>query len=253
MNKLYPVISGNMMKGFIVFYIVTAFYGVGSLFAQSERKKVAQGNQLYTEEKYDEANNKYQDALLENPNSTAIQFNVGDVLYKKKDYEKSMESYYKALDSDDPLFQAQAYYNIGNSLYKHGKLPDSIIAYEQALKLNPDDQDAKYNLEFVRNQLKENADKNQQNQEQQQQQQQQPQNDQDQNKEKKDEQQEQEEQQEQKNPKEEMNQQDEEQQPKKEMSKEEAQRLLDALKEKQEDLKRKQVQGKGKVRVSKDW
>ena len=249
MNKLYPVISGNMMRGFIVFYIVTSFSGFGSLFAQSERKRVAQGNQLYTEEKYDEANNKYQDALLENPNSTAIQFNVGDVLYKKKDYEKSIESYYKALDSDDPLFQAQAYYNIGNSLYKHGKLPDSIIAYEQALKLNPDDQDAKFNLEFVRNQLKENADKNQQEQ----QQQQQPQNDEDQNKEKKDEQQEQEEKQEQKNQQNEMNQQNEEQQPKKEMSKEEAQRLLDALKEKQEDLKRKQVQGKGKVRVSKDW
>ena len=246
MNKEIGYNRGNLMKAFIVFYISILFLDPGILFGQAGRKKVMEGNRLFSEEKYDEANNKYQDAMLEDPGSPAIQFNVGDVLYKKKSYEKAMEAYQKAMDSDDPLFQSKSYYNIGNTLYQNGKLPESILAYEQALKLNPDDQDAKYNLEFVRNKLKENADKQQQ-QPQQNQQQQQEQQQQNQNKEENEQKDQQQQEQE------ETAQQAEEQEQKKEMSKEEAQRLLDALKENQEDLKKKQVKGKGRASVGKDW
>jgi len=211
---------------------IPAFLG-----AQAGRKKVTEGNRLYSEEKFDEANNKYQDALLEDPGSPLIQFNVGNVLYKKKNYEKALEGYSKSLDTDDPLLQSQTYYNMGNTLYRQGKLLESILAYERALKLNPDDQDAKYNLEFVRNKLKENAKPQQQNQQKQQQKQQGQQNKDQQNQQQK---------------KEEEQQQAAEQQQKKEMSKEAAERLLDALKENQKDMK-KQTQGPGKVRVEKDW
>ncbi len=212
------------------------------LCAQSGRKKVAEGNKLFKEKKFDEANNKYQDALLENPTSPLVQFNIGDVLYKKKDYKKALDAYHKSLNSDDPLFQSQMYYNIGNTLYRMGKFPESILAYQQALKLNPDDQDAKYNLEFVRNKLKKNAKPQQQNQQQEQQQRQQQQ----QNKK-------QENQKQKQQKKEEQKQQQGQKKQKKQMTKEEAKRLLEALKENQKKLKNKQVQGRGRVRVEKDW
>jgi Ca-activated chloride channel family protein len=243
LNKEIGYYRGNLMNAFTVFYIVL-FLGPGILFGQAGRKKVMEGNRLFSEEKYDEANNKYQDAMLEDPGSPVIQFNVGDVLYKKNSYEKAMEAYQKAMDSDDPLFQSKSYYNIGNTLYRNGKLPESILAYEQALKLNPDDQDAKYNLEFVRNKLKENADKQQQQPQQDQQPEQQPQNK---NKDEDGQKEKQQKEQEESTPP------SEEQEQKKEMSKEEAQRLLDALKENQEDLKKKQVKGKGRASVGKDW
>lgn len=210
--------------------------------ARSDREKVAEGNQLFAEEKFDEANNKYQDALLENPASPEIQFNVGNVLYKKNSHEKALESYQKSLDSDDALFQSQSYYNIGNTLYKSGKLPESILAYEQALKLNPDDMDAKYNLEFVRNRMKQNAQPQQDQQQQQQEQQQNQQQEQQQNQEQ--------------NEQEEGEQEPQEQpsgQQEGEMSQEEAERLLEALKENQEDLKKQQAKAGGQVRVRKDW
>ncbi len=224
--------------GFLI--LIPAF-----LVAQSGRKKVAEGNKLFKEKKFDEAINKYQDALLENPTSPLIQFNIGDVLYKKKNYKKALDAYHKSLNSDDPLLQSQMYYNIGNTLYRMGKLPESILAYQQALKLNPDDQDAKYNLEFVRNKLKENAKPQQQNQQQQrqqqkQQQQQQQNRDQKNNKQK------------QQQKKEEQKQQGQNKQ-KKQMTKEEAKRLLEALKENQKKLRNKQIQGQGRIRVEKDW
>ena len=152
----------------LVFSLITPTF----LLAQTSRKRVAEGNALYHEEKYDAASDKYQDAILSDPGSPLIQFNMGDALYKKNDYEKALESYQKSLDSDDALFQSKSYYNIGNTLYRLNKLPESILAYEQALKLNPDDEEAKYNLEFVRNKMKENSQPQQQDQQQQQNQQQ---------------------------------------------------------------------------------
>jgi Ca-activated chloride channel family protein len=203
------------------------------LHGQPGRETVTEGNQLFSEEKFDAAHNKYQDALLQDPASPLIQFNIGNVLYKKKNYEKVTEAYNRALDTDDPLLQSKVYYNIGNTLYRQNKLPESILAYEQALKLNPDDQDAKYNLEFVRNKLKENAQPQPQDQQQQQQQ--------------KDKQEEQE------KKEEEQHQSQQEPEKRKEMTKEEAEQLLEALKENQEDLKKKQAQAQGDIRVAKDW
>jgi len=223
------------------------------IFAQSDRKKVKEGNKLFQEGKFDQAQNKYQDALLDNPSSPEIQFNVGDINYKKKKYEKALESFYKSLDSKQIDHQAKSYYNIGNSLYKDGKLAESIQAYKQALKLNPQDEDAKYNLEFVRNKLKQNADKqNQQNNQQQQQQQEQQQQQKNEGQNNKDQQQNQEQQQKESQEQKQKNKQ-QSQKEKKKISKEEAERILQALEENQDKMKKKNVQAQGKTRVEKDW
>ena len=221
---------------------VCLFCWVSSLGAQPGRGKVKQGNRLYKEQKYDAAKNKYQDALLEDPNSPLIQFNMGDVTYQTKDYQKAMESFHKTLNVKDAAVQSTAYYNIGNSLYRLNKLPESIQAYQEALKLNPDDQGAKYNLEYVRNKLKQNSQpqqQNPQNQQQQQDQKNQDQKNQDETK-KQDQQKQQQEQQQQ-------------EQKKKEMSKEQAEQILKALNEKQKDQKEKQAQVRGEGTVEKDW
>ena len=226
------------MIGCVVLVLIPAV-----LRAQAGRKKIHEGNEQFYEENYDEANNMYQDALLDNPTSPSIQFNIGNVLYKKKDYEKALEAYGKSLDVDEAISQSQAYYNIGNSLYRAGELPESIMAYEQALKLNPEDEDAKYNLEFVRNEMKQNSQPQPQD-EQKDQNSQQPQQEAQENQSEEGDREKQE-------SESGMEEQGEEQ--KKEMTKEEAERLLEALKEKQEDMKKKRAKAQGKVRVKKDW
>jgi len=50
---------------------------------------------------------------------------------------------------------ADAKYNLGNALAKQGQYPQAIAAYEQALKLDPKNEDARYNKELVEKAMKE--------------------------------------------------------------------------------------------------
>lgn len=245
------------MRKMILFLILNVFFVI-SAFAQGSHKQVTAGNKLYAEEKYDEANNKYRDALVENPESSIINFNIGDVQYKKRHFEEAIKSYEKSTSSDEIKVQSGSYYNIGNTLYKMGKLPESISAYKKALELNPEDEDAKYNLEYVRAKLKDKSEKQPQENQQQEQQQQEEQNqDKEQNsEEQKEEQQEQQQnnQENQENPEEQQEQQQEQATEPKEISKEDAERLLNALQNEEKDLlKEQKPKRRGRPFRGKDW
>ncbi len=268
--------SGNVRCASDFFLLMLAASSLIFLQAESfaqgaARAKVLDGNRAYAEEKFDEANDKYRDAQVDNPESPIIHFNIGDALYQKRNYEEALKSYQSAVQkSNDPKLQAQGYYNLGNTLFRLDKWQESIAAYQQALKLNPNDEDAKFNLEYVRRKIKENAQKQPQDQQQQQQQdqqqQQQPQNqqngdeqkDQQQQKQQEEQQQQGEQQQEQKNQQQKEGEEQQEQQGQQvkpgELSKEEAARLLEALQNQEKEAqKKKQAQVRGRVRVDKDW
>jgi tetratricopeptide (TPR) repeat protein len=229
------------------------------------RKQVAEGNKYFAEEKYDEANNKYRDAEVSNPESPIVHFNIGDALYKKRKYEEALEAFQKATQKSDVVqLQAQSYYNLGNTLYRLDKWPESILAYQQALKLNPEDKDAKFNLEYVRAKIKENAQKQPQDQQQQQQQQpgseQQEQQNQDDQQKKDQQQQDQQQQNQQQNEKQQEQEQQsrrgeaEQKKDKEQLSKEDAARLLEALRNQEKEAqKQRQIKAQGRARVEKDW
>jgi tetratricopeptide (TPR) repeat protein len=254
MDKMISALLRQVGFGF--FSLLVASIAAPNLLAQGAgRKQVAEGNKYFAEEKYDEANNKYRDAEVSNPESPIVHFNIGDALYKKRKYEEALEAYQKAIQkSDDVQLQAQSYYNLGNTLYRLNKWPESLLAYQQALKLNPEDKDAKYNLEYVRAKIKEHAQKQPQDQQQQQQQsgsdQQDQQNQDDQKKE--DPQQQQNQQQNEKQ--QEQQQAAEQKKDKEQLSKEDAARLLEALRNQEKEAqKQRQIKAQGRARVEKDW
>ena len=232
-------------------------------FSQSIRSKVNEGNSQYHEDKYEEALNNYQDALLDDPKHDIVIFNQGDALYKLEKYEKAIESYQKVIGSNDMIIDSQAHYNIGNAYFKQEKLQESIESYIKALDLNPDDQDAKYNLELARARLKEMADKQkqqpQQNGQQQQGDQQQQQGEGDENQEGEEEQQSQAQQQqsdqssgEEQGEEEQQGEALEESEDK--MTKEDAERILDALKNDEQDMQKMRKPARSRKRnVEKDW
>ena len=210
---------------------------------------------------WEEALKHYRDAEIERPESPELSYNIGNAVYQQERYEDALERYLRALSSDELEHQAWTHYNLGNTLYRSGKYPEAIQAYQKCLELTPDDQDAKFNLEFVRKKMKEMLDKEakrQQEQQQEQQQQQQPQSEQQQQQQQDEEQQTRQDQEQEEQPQDEQQQQEqqrEQMQPKEGMTKEDAERILNALKDDEKELLKKQQrapQGRGK-RGGKDW
>ena len=122
---------------------------------QAGRAETREGNRLYEEGRFAEAHEKYLEALLEAPDSPIIRFNDGNALYQGEDYESALESFRAAVESGDPELAAAAWYNLGNALYRQGALPESLEAFKQALRADPADADAKHNLERVLEQMQE--------------------------------------------------------------------------------------------------
>ena len=123
--------------------------------AQAGRKPVAEGNRLYEEGRFDEAHQKYLEALREDPESPLIRFNDGNALYQSQDFQQALQAYREAISSGDPELAGAAWYNLGNALYRGQQLDPALEAYKQALRVDPGDQDAKHNLERVLEQMKE--------------------------------------------------------------------------------------------------
>ena len=75
----------------------------------------------------------------------------GDSAFAKNDYIQALELYRQALDKDG--VSSDLYYNIGNTYYRLNDLGHSVISYERALKIDPSNESARANLEFVKTKI----------------------------------------------------------------------------------------------------
>jgi len=213
---------------------------VGVAQGQSVRSLIREGNSQYRDEKYSDAEVNYRKALEKEKSLVQGHFNLGNALHKEGKLDEAMKEYENALaKAEQNDTKAYAYYNIGNSQLRGQKYEDAIKSYIETLKLRPDDADAKYNLSYALEKLRQQQQQQKQNknQDKNKDQNQQKKNDQD----KKDQQQKQ-------------DQQQQRQKQQKEMSKSEAERILDVLKNSEKDVQRK-LRARQAVRpkTDKDW
>ena len=245
-----------MVRGVLLVLILA-----GSVAGEGLFGKVKKGNQAMAGGDYRKALEYYHDAETDLPESPELEYNMAGALHYDGGYEEAVDKYQRALNTTDINTEAQAHYNLGNTLFRMQDYQKAIQSYQQALEINPDDMDAKFNLELARRKLKEQMEQQeedpQQKQEQQEEQQQDQEQQQQEEQEKEDQEKEQDQQQQQDQ---EQDQQDQQQEPQPqpqdedEMSEEDAERILNALrddeKEIQKKLKRRQVAGDY---VGKDW
>lgn len=156
------------MKHFLTNTFLILLMLQAGLMANADPAKIKKGVEAYQNEQWDEALNYFQDALLSDPENPQLHFDLGTVQYKKQKYEDALKSFEKSILTKDVKLQQNAYYNQGNTYYQLNKYQEAIQAYIKALELEPNDREAKHNLELVRAKLKEMADKKQQQQDQQQ-------------------------------------------------------------------------------------
>lgn len=226
------------------------------LTAQQDIKYTRRGNKQYEKGNFSEADVQYKKALEKNPQNTKASFNLGASQYRQENWEDATTSFTGSalnFENDTPT-KAESFYNLGNTLMKQQKYQESIEAYKQSLRLNPKDEDARYNLAYAKQKLEQqkqeqNNQNQDQNKDQQQDQQQQQQEDQQQQDQQQDQQQQQNQQQQ------DQQQQKEQRQQEQQISKEDAEKMLEAMKNKEQNTMEKvkeQKVGKGK-KMDKDW
>ncbi len=118
---------------------------------------------------YTNALQEFERLAQANTNDLRLVFNAGAAAYRATNFEAALADFQRVTLSPDLNLQQQAYYNLGNTLYRQGELKfepdtDSLDAMEQtwqqaiksyghAVELDTNDADAAYNLGFVKQQL----------------------------------------------------------------------------------------------------
>ncbi len=115
---------------------------------------IEEGIALYEAGRFDEALEKFTDAQVEMPENLELEYNIANTHYQMKNYEAALESYGKVAEAAEPELAEKAVFNMGNTLYHLGRLDEAVAAYEHALELDPNDEDARHNLEFVREEIR---------------------------------------------------------------------------------------------------
>jgi Ca-activated chloride channel family protein len=133
--------------------------------AAAAQEEIYKGNQLYKNKDYKGASAAYDKALAHEPGSTKGAYNSGNAQYQIGDFEKAQEKYAAAAKSTkDKQEKARAYHNLGNAHMKKEQWKEAVDAYKESLKLNPNDNETRYNLAYalekLKNQNKDNTDKN---------------------------------------------------------------------------------------------
>ena len=189
---------------FIMLFVCT------TLSAQTDRQQIRQGNRLFRAKDYAKAEVAYRKALAANAQNPQAVYNLGCALMLQQKDSAAVVQFEKAAQIEtNKMRKSKAFHNIGVVCQNHQMYGDAIKAYEQSLRLNPADDETRYNLALCKK-----LNKNQQNQQNQQQQKDKQNNEQ--NKDKQDQK------------KDQNNDQQKQQQPQEQMSRENAERLLDA-------------------------
>jgi len=123
--------------------------------AQKADETIQQGNELYKQKQWDQAENKYNDALKSDPTNTTAKYNLANTTYRRGKQDESVKMFDELGNlGTKPEDKSRAYYNKGAVLSSQKKLEESIDAYKNALRQNPNDKEARENLQKALLELK---------------------------------------------------------------------------------------------------
>ena len=144
--------------------IMLLFLTALSVTAQTDRQYIRQGNKLFRMGDYPNAEVSYRKAIEQNPKNPQASFNLGNALMAQKKDSAAVTQFENASRLEtNPLRKAQSFHNIGVICQTHKMYGEAIEAYKSALRLNPNDDETRYNLVLCKHQ-KQKQDQQKQNQ-----------------------------------------------------------------------------------------
>jgi Ca-activated chloride channel family protein len=132
-------------------FLLTSASGIGD---------IERGNRHYRAGRFAEAVEAYESALRDGSDSSELRYNLGTALLRLGRYEEAEKHFGEALEAVDPDLRERTFYNLGNRFLEAARnaadprsqgplLGSAIEAYQRALRIDPRDGDAKWNLEMA--------------------------------------------------------------------------------------------------------
>jgi tetratricopeptide (TPR) repeat protein len=152
-------VTANSRGGFAqraaIIVLFTFTFGTGFAIGELER-----GNRYYRSGKYVEAVREYEKAITAGDDSPELRYNLGTALIQLGRYEDAERHLRLALREMRPELRQRAFYNLGSRYLEHARKSDdqqsarqlldgAVESYKQALRLEPQDMNAKWNLELA--------------------------------------------------------------------------------------------------------
>ena len=163
MELLIPLRKANRR-----FSLKHLFTGVILIFlpsvinAQNSKQLIREGNRLYEKDKFSEAEISYRKSIEKESLSFESAYNLGNTLYKQERYNDAKNNYQTLVEGEKDAYKRSILnYNLGNVFNKEEKLQESADAYKKALRDNPNDKQAMYNLSEVLRKMKEKEEQEQ--------------------------------------------------------------------------------------------
>ncbi len=149
----------QMNKFIHIVFVLLCF----SAFGQDWRDSLTVARDAYKKADYSKALKYYESAQKKAPENVDLSDEMAQSAYKAREFEKAEKIYQQSGNSKSSnLKKADNFHNLGNARMKSKNYQGAIDAYKESLRLNPNDNNTRYNLSEAIRQLK-NEEKKQEN------------------------------------------------------------------------------------------
>lgn len=129
---------------------------ITTLSAQHIREDVRKAKEIYRQKQYANAEVVYRKALAQDSTFTEARFGLADAQYAQGRVDEALQNYSALAENPSltPIRRAELMHNIGNAFMKKKDYQKSVEAYKNALRINPMDDETRYNLALAMKLLK---------------------------------------------------------------------------------------------------
>ncbi|WP_333807636.1 tetratricopeptide repeat protein [Flavobacterium sp.] len=140
-----------------IVYIVLLLNSI-LLFGQEKDKNLYNGNQLFKEKKYADAEADFRvTESKKSPKKATAGYNLGNSVYRQNQQGEAQIRYIQALEHAKTKEEKhRIYHNLGNTFMLEKKYDLAADAYKNALRNNPNDEETRYNFALAKRKNKDN-------------------------------------------------------------------------------------------------
>ena len=140
------------MKNSVIFFFTITMLGCFNLYSQSENyaKFYNKGNKLL-DNNFEQAEKNFRIAINDSLSDLKATFNLSNKYYTEGLYDEAISRQIEATKlAKDNSEKHRTFHNLGNSLMKKQLCSEAVLAYKNALRNNPNDDETRYNLALAK-------------------------------------------------------------------------------------------------------